>query len=88
MLFSSIGMPSWATSILSGNFLDLCNSKPSPKEIERNPNDPQTIIQINQNNLDDDDSLELEHPRRPRHKKQKDKSERKKKKRSRSFELV
>jgi hypothetical protein len=88
VLFSSIGMPTWATSILSGNFLDFCKKKPVQKKAEHNTESPQTIIQINQNNLDDDDSLELEPLKRPRNKKSKDRSERKKKRRSRSSEIV
>jgi hypothetical protein len=81
-------MPTWATSILSGNFLDFCKKKPVQKKAEHNTESPQTIIQINQNNLDDDDSLELEPLKRPRNKKSKDRSERKKKRRSRSSEIV
>jgi hypothetical protein len=88
MLFSSIGMPAWATSILSGNFLDLCKKTTPKKEIGYTTDNPSTVIQINQNNIDDDDSLELKHVKRPRHKKQHDKTERKKKRRSRSLEIV
>ena len=53
MLLSSTGMPSWASSFFSGNLLDLCSKKAAQEE---NVNGPQTIIQINRNGLDDDDS--------------------------------
>jgi hypothetical protein len=84
MLFSSMGMPPWASYLLSGSFLNLCKKKEKQMGTNNQPQPlgPYTSIQINQNNLDDD-SLEETEPRRHRHKKQKREGD-KKKKRGRS----
>jgi hypothetical protein len=63
-VFSCLGLPQWASNLLSGNFLGLCNSSQTKNDIETidlskkaTSTQPCTVIEINPSFMDDD-SLE------------------------------